>query len=172
MLAKLSHSCGRARAFRSLLLVAGSAIFLAGCDRPGDTAAGTESAAARPDSGEPAAVPAADFKSVAAKVVQQSAGVREGDIVLLAGSPEDLPLLEEVAIEVRKLGGHPLVTVNTEQFNRRAYDDVPAKYDSRTPKLALKLAEIADVYISTEAACIPARSAPSSSESLGKSWPD
>jgi aminopeptidase len=150
MLAELPHSTCQLRAFRSLLLVAAAA-FLAGCDRPGDTVGGTESAAARPDSAEPAAVPAADFKSVAGKVVQQSAGVREGDIVLLAGSAEDLPLLEEVAIEVRKLGGHPLVTVNTEQFNRRAYDDVPAKYDSRTPKLALKLAEIADVFISTEA---------------------
>jgi leucyl aminopeptidase (aminopeptidase T) len=151
MLAKLSHSSRRPRAFRSLLLVAGFAVFLAGCDRSGDTAAGTESAAVPPDSAEPTAVPVADFKSVATKVVQQSAGVREGDIVLVAGNAEDLPLLEEVAIEVRKLGGHPLVTVNTERFNRRAYDDVPARYDSRTPKLALKLAEIADVYISTEA---------------------
>lgn len=135
----------------SLLLLAGSAVFVTGCDRPESPALGAESAAVRPDGVEPATVPATDFKAVAVKVVQLSAGVREGDVVLVAGSDEDLPLLEDIAIEVRKLDGQPLVTVNTERFNRRTYDEVPAKYDSQSPRLTLKLAEMLDVYISTEA---------------------
>lgn len=151
MLAELLCSTRPAGAFRSLLLLAGSATLIAGCDRSEDAALGAESAAVRSDSAESTARPVADFKSVAAKVVQQSAGVREGDIVLVSGSDEDLPLLEDIAIEVRKLGGQPLVTVNTERFNRRTYDEVPAEYDSRTPRLTLKLAEMADVFISTEA---------------------
>jgi leucyl aminopeptidase (aminopeptidase T) len=148
MLAELLYST---RHVRSLLLLAGSAAFVAGCDRPESASQGAESGAVRPDSAEPAAVPVADFKSVAAKVVQQSAGVREGEIVLIAGGVEDLPLLEDIAIEVQKLGGQALVTVNTERFRRRRYDEVPAKYDSQTPRIALKLAELADVFISTEA---------------------
>jgi leucyl aminopeptidase (aminopeptidase T) len=151
MLAELPYFTRHARALRSLLLLAGSAVFVAGCDRSKDAAMGAESAAVRPDSAEPTAVPVADFKSVAAKVVQQSAGVREGDIVLIAGSDEDLPLLEDIAIEVRKVGGQPLVTVNTVGFNRRTYDEVPARYDSQTPRLAMKLTEMEDVFISTEA---------------------
>ena len=150
MLAELLHSTRHARTFGSLLLFAGSAVLVAGCDRPKTAALGGESGAVRPDSAEPDAAPVADFKSVATKVVQQSAGVGEGDIVLVAGSDEDLPLLEDIAIEVRKLGGQPLVTVSTERFNRRTYDEVPAKYDGQTPKLAMKLTEMADVYISTE----------------------
>jgi leucyl aminopeptidase (aminopeptidase T) len=151
MLAELPHSTRHARSFPSLLLLACAAVGAAGCDRPEAAELGSESAAVRPDSAEREVVPVADFKSVAAKVVQQSAGVREGDIVIVAGIDEDLPLLEEIAIEVRKLGGQPLVTVNTQRFNRRTYDEVPAKYDSQTPRLPLKLAELVDVYISTEA---------------------
>jgi len=104
MLAELSYSTRHARAFRSLLLLAGSAVFIAGCDRSEEAAVGAESAAVRSDSAERTALPVTDFKSVAAKVVQQSAGVREADVVLIAGSDEDLPLLEEIAIEVRKVG--------------------------------------------------------------------
>jgi aminopeptidase len=152
MLAELLHSTRHARSFPSLLLLPCSAVCFAGCDRPEAAELGSESAAVRPDSAEPDAVPVADFKSVAVKVVQQSAGVREGDIVLVAGSDEDLPLLEEIAIEVRKLGGQPLVTVTTERFRRRAYDEVPARYDTQTPSLAMKLTAMEDVFISTEAA--------------------
>jgi len=151
MLAQLLYPTRNAPALRLLLLLAGSIASVAGCDRRADVAPGEESAAVRADSAEPNAVPVADFKSVAAKVVQQSAAVREGDIVLVAGIDQDLPLLEEIAIEVRKLGGQPLITVNTERFNRRTYDEVPAKYDSQTPELAMKLAGMVDVYINTEA---------------------
>jgi len=48
---------------------------------------------------------------------------------------------------VRKLGGQALVTVSTGRFNRRTYDEIPAKYDSQT---TMKLAEMADVFITTE----------------------
>jgi leucyl aminopeptidase (aminopeptidase T) len=82
--------------------------------------------------------------------VQQSAGVGEGEIVMIFGSEEDLPLLEDIAIEVRKAGGHPLVSGTTRRLERRLYDEVPAKYDTQTPRIALEMAQVADVFISTE----------------------
>jgi leucyl aminopeptidase (aminopeptidase T) len=135
---------------RSLPLIVGTALLGAACDRSEKASLGTESGALPPDTAASTAAPVADFKSVAAKIVGQSAGVTEGDIVMIAGIDEDLPLLEEVAIEVQKAGGHPLVTVSTPGFGRRSYDEVPAKYDSRTPELNMKLAEIIDVFIVTE----------------------
>jgi leucyl aminopeptidase (aminopeptidase T) len=87
---------------------------------------------------------------VAEKVVGQSAGVKEGDIVLVFGNDEDLPLLEDLAVEVRKRGASPLITVTTNRFARRAYDEVPAKYDNQVPETNLKLAEFVDVIIGTE----------------------
>ena len=151
MLAERLCSASPARAFAWLLLFAGSTILVTGCDRPETAAESAESGVVRPDSAEPSAAPVADYKSVAAKIVQQSAGVREGEIVLITGRDDDLPLLEEIAIEVQKVGGDPLVSVSTERYRRRAYDEVPAKYDSQTPELAMKLVEMEDVFISTEA---------------------
>jgi leucyl aminopeptidase (aminopeptidase T) len=77
--------------------------------------------------------------------------VKQGDLVLIFGINEDLPLLEDIAVEVRKRGGSSLVSVGTERLNRRLYDEVPAKYDSQTPAMIMKLAGIVDVIINTEA---------------------
>jgi leucyl aminopeptidase (aminopeptidase T) len=157
MTAEMPCSLHRARAYRSLLLLTGPVLFLAGCDRPENAAGGAETAAVSGAAAVSDAVAgtgagtAADLKSVAAKVVQQSAGVRGGDIVLVAGSDADLPLLEDIAIEVRKVGGQALVTVNTDGFNRRSYDEVPAKYDGQAPELTMKLVEMVDVFINTDA---------------------
>jgi aminopeptidase len=135
---------------RSLPLLAGIALLGAACERSDKASLGTESGSLPPDTAAPRATPAADLKSVAAKIVNQSAGVAEGDVVMITGADEDLPLLEDIAIEVRKAGAHPLLSVTTPGFGRRTYDEVPAKYDSQTPELSMKLAEFIDVYIGTE----------------------
>ena len=89
---------------------------LAACNPGKKDTTGTESAAAATatatvasdSSKETSAAPVADFKSVARRVVTQSAGVGEGDIVMLTGDVADLPLLEDMAVEVMKAGGEPL----------------------------------------------------------------
>jgi leucyl aminopeptidase (aminopeptidase T) len=135
---------------RSLPLLAGIALLLVACGRSEKASPETESGAVASDAVAPSPTPAADLKSVAAKVVGQSAGVSEGEIVLINGIDEDLPLLEDIAIEVMKVGAYPLIAVNTPRFGRRTYDEVPAKYDSQAPELNMKLAGIVDVTISTE----------------------
>jgi leucyl aminopeptidase (aminopeptidase T) len=135
---------------RSLPLLAGVVLLGVACSRSEKAEEAAESGAVPPDSAAETAAPVADFKSVAAKILGQSAGVAEGDIVLISGSEADLPLLEDVAIEVQKVGGHPLVSVSSTGFGRRTYDEVPAKYDSKAPEVTMKLAEFIDVTISTE----------------------
>jgi aminopeptidase len=133
---------------RSTLLA--SALLIAiGCkERSG--APSTESAVAVADDTMSTAAPSLDYKSAAEKVVAQSAGVKEGDLVLVFGDAEDLPFLEDVAIEVRKRGADPLVTVTSEEMRRRRYDEVPAKYDGQVPEMLLKLAGLIDASIYTE----------------------
>ena len=112
---------------------------------------GTESAVvALPGDSSPSA-PSRNHRSVAEKVVTQSAGVKQGDLVLIFGSDEDLPLLEDIAVEVRKQGASPLVSAGTERLNRRMYDEVPAKYDDQMPGMMMQLGGIVDVVIITEA---------------------
>ena len=136
---------------RSCTVLPLALLVLVGCKNRNTAGPGTESAVALPEDSTSAPVLSAGNKSVAEKVVAQSAGVKEGDVVLVFGSDEDLPLLEDIAIEVRKRGASPLVSVGTERMNRRLYDEVPAKYDSQEPEMILKLAGLVDVIINTEA---------------------
>ena len=135
------------RILLALALLAGTL----SCKERRTTPAGTESAVlALPGDSATSPVASRDFSAIAEKVVGQNAGVKEGDVVLIFGSDEDLPLAEEIAIEVRKRGGSPLVSVGTRRLERRMYDEVPAKYDGQTPAANLKLAGIVDVVIGTE----------------------
>lgn len=98
----------------------------------------------------------ADFEAIANHLVNQCAAIHEGDMVMVSGRPTDLELLENVAVHVRKLGAFPLITVSTDSLERRMYDEVPAKYDSQTPELATKLANMIDSYIMVSAEDDPA----------------
>ncbi len=137
-------SLPRCTAFALILLTA------IACNDKNTAGSSSESAVVLPD--DSIALPAlsAGHKSVAEKVVTLSAGVKDGDLVLIFGSDEDLPLLEDIAVEVRKVGASPLVSVATEELNRRLYDEVPAKYDTREPEMIMKLAAVVDVVINTE----------------------
>ncbi len=140
------------RSIASALALGTCILVVSACNRsrpdPGDTQSGAVSS-----EGATSAAPKApvDLKSVAAKVIGQAAEVRENEIVELSGNVEDLPLLEDMAIEIRKRGAHPIVLVQSEQFSRRSYDEVPAKYDSQAPVAYRKLTSMIDVFIGTEA---------------------
>lgn len=111
---------------------------------------GTESAVVTLPGDSSTATPKRDHRSVAEKVVTQSAGVKQGDLVLILGRDDDLPLLEDIAVEVSKQGASPLVSTGSERLNRRMYDEVPAKYDNLAPAMMSKLGGIVDVIILTE----------------------
>jgi leucyl aminopeptidase (aminopeptidase T) len=101
------------------------------------------------DDVKPVARPApTDLEQLAERLVKQSAGVKEGEVVLINSGAENMELLEDIAVQVRKAGGFPLISVGSDRLSKRMYTDVPEKYDSQTDQLDLKLAEIADVTIS------------------------
>jgi leucyl aminopeptidase (aminopeptidase T) len=89
--------------------------------------------------------------ALAARIVTQSARVRSNDRVHIEGTPRDVALLEELAVQARKLGAHPLITLTSDRLQRRLIDDVPAKLDSQPPRFALDLAGLTDVSIVMEA---------------------
>ena len=121
-----------------------------GCKDRNDGTPGTESAVVTLPGDSAASMPSRDHRSVAEKVVTQNAGVKQGDLVLIFGSDEDLPLLEDIAIQVRKQGASPLVSVGSNRLSRRMYDEVPAQYDGQAPAMMMQLGGIVDVIIATE----------------------
>jgi leucyl aminopeptidase (aminopeptidase T) len=98
----------------------------------------------------------ADFEAIANRLVNQCAAIQENDLVMISGRPDDMELLENVAIHVRKLGAFPLISVSTDNLTRRMYDEVPAKYDTQSPTLAMKMAEMFDAIIAVSAEENPA----------------
>jgi aminopeptidase len=127
---------------------------LGACQResaaPSATARGADAAAAEEPA--PAAEPArstaaTDLEQLATRVITQSAAVKEGDVVLIGGRMADAELMENLAVAARKAGAFPLVTYSSDRLSKRLFFDVPAKYDSQSDALGLKLAEIADVTI-------------------------
>ncbi len=96
--------------FRSVSIIALGLTLTIGCKARNSGTAGTESAVGLPGDSSSASVSGRDHRSVAEKLVTQSAGVKQGDLVLIFGSDEDLPLLEDIAVEVRKRGASPLVS--------------------------------------------------------------
>jgi aminopeptidase len=91
--------------------------------------------------------PPTDLEKLAERLVTQSAAVKEGEVVLISSGPENVELLEDIAVQVRKVGAFPLVTIGTDRMAKRMYTDVPEKYDSQTDAADLKLAEIVNVTI-------------------------
>ena len=142
---------------RWCLLVAGAFVGLTGCsDRRADAPGASRATGPARDSVAPSSVsPAAsleqqDYRPIAEKVVGQVAAVQAGEVVWLIGRDEDLPLLEDLAVEVQRRGGSPLVTVGSERLRRRSYDEVPATFDTIPPEANLRLAGVVDVIIGTE----------------------
>ncbi|MBF6023905.1 aminopeptidase [Lysobacter niastensis] len=146
---------------RSLLaaaLAAAVCTILAGCQRSSDDTAPVAAAPAAPAApAEPAQAAASateavkaptDLEQLAERLVTQSAGVKEGEVVLIYGRQHDAELLEDIAVNVRKVGAFPWVGYSSDRMSRRMFFDVPEKYDTQTSALAMKMAGIADVVIS------------------------
>lgn len=96
-----------------------------------------------------------DYKTIAGKVVNQSAIVREGERVVLRGDVRDIEFLEELNLAAMKAGADTLQIVEREQFAKRYFAEVPAKYDSQKRDLALRLVGIEQVEISIDGSEFP-----------------
>ena len=125
---------------------------LAACQRPAtgatDTAATATPAPATTPVAEPAKAAPTDLDALAQRLVTQSAAVKEGEIVMITGRQQDAELMENIAVEVAKAGGYPMVDYSSDRLSKRLFFDVPDTYDSRPD--ALGAAERRDVQPCTE----------------------
>ncbi|MCH8824534.1 MAG: aminopeptidase [Planctomycetes bacterium] len=88
--------------------------------------------------------------NVADTLVNQCANIRFGELVLIKGGTRDQQMLEDIAVEVRKLGAHPLITIGSDSLTHKMLTEVPAKFDTQDPSFALKMAETVDAVISVD----------------------
>jgi aminopeptidase len=88
-----------------------------------------------------------DLDALSNRIVAQTAGVKEGDIVLISGGVRDMELLENITTDVRRVGAFPLLTVGSDRMIKKYFVQVPEKYDAQNRVLDLKLSAIATVTI-------------------------
>lgn len=85
-----------------------------------------------------------------ARNLVQAGLVKAGDKVLISGSLRDAALLEDVAVEVMKVGAHPLITISSDRLLRRSYEEVAATYDDVTSPVDMMMVNNFDVQISVD----------------------
>ncbi len=127
------------------------AVLLAACNQAPQAPAATAAEPASSASTAPAATPAApsvDLDQVAERIVTQSAGVKEGEVVMISGLSHDADLLEALAVAVRKQGAFPWLMYGSERLGKRLFFDVPAKYDSQQNPAEMAMVKVVDVAIS------------------------
>ncbi len=99
---------------------------------------------------QPSATAVVDTDRVAATIVQQSAGIRPGELVLIEGGTRDQKLLEDLAVAVRKMGAHPLIVIGSDRLDRRLFVDVDEQFDTQEPKFFAQLTEFIDAIITVD----------------------
>lgn len=65
--------------------------------------------------------PTPDYNKVAKRIVNESLQVRPGELVLITGTPSEIPIIEELVVEVIKAGGSPETELYLPGANKRAY---------------------------------------------------
>ena len=89
-------------------------------------------------------------EALAQKLVGQCISIHEGEIVLITGGVRDAELLEDLAVQVRKVGAFPLIALGSDRLARLMYTNVPEKYDSQAHELDLKLMNMVTAIINVD----------------------
>lgn len=89
-----------------------------------------------------------DLEKLAVSLVNECAAIQKDEIVLINGSVRDLELLENIAVNVRKVGAFPMITVSSDRMSKRMFIDVPEKYDAQMSLLDKNLVGFITAQIS------------------------
>ena len=117
---------------------------------PMPTGGGTTTTGAKSTVEGVGALKSVDTAALAKKLVIQSANIHEKEVVFLSGGPNDLALLDDLAVEVRKLGATPVVNVTTERRIRRFFDETTPASDLKAADAELKLNSVITADISVD----------------------
>ncbi|HEX8429251.1 aminopeptidase [Hymenobacter sp.] len=66
-----------------------------------------------------------NYEQIAKQIVNTSAGVKPGELVMITGGRHTMPLMEAIAVEVARVGGQPTMLVNTDKVARAVNVEMP-----------------------------------------------
>jgi leucyl aminopeptidase (aminopeptidase T) len=92
-----------------------------------------------------------DYDAVAASVVNESLGVRPGEVVVITGNAVTTELMGALQVAVSKAGGQPILLLNIPEANKRVIMETPMEHLKQLPTAGFLLNRIADAFINTGA---------------------
>jgi leucyl aminopeptidase (aminopeptidase T) len=101
----------------------------------------------------PAGAP--DYQAIARQIVLESVQVKNDEGVVISGDSTKIPLMEALAVEVAKAGGHPHMVLESERATKRILTETQPQYLERPNKLGLAELKQARVLIGLGAADDP-----------------
>jgi leucyl aminopeptidase (aminopeptidase T) len=66
-----------------------------------------------------------NYEQIAKQIVNTSAGVKPGELVMITGGKHTMPLMEAIAVEVARAGGQPEMMVNTDKVAHAINVEMP-----------------------------------------------
>ncbi len=88
-----------------------------------------------------------DYDAIADNLVNQSAAVRPGEIVVIGGGVSEVELMGAIQVAVSKAGGQPVLTLNLPEANKRALMETSMEHLGQLPTANLLMTKMADVFI-------------------------
>ncbi len=96
-----------------------------------------------------------DLEALAENIVNQCADIQTDEIVFINGNARDIELLENIAVNVRKNGAFPMLTVSSDRLTRKMFTEVPEKYDTQYPKLNMEVVKMITTQINVTSSDTP-----------------
>ncbi len=88
-----------------------------------------------------------DYPKIAQTLVERQLRIREGEVVRISAGLHTLPMVEEIAVAVRRAGAFPRLDITWPSLDRRLIDEVPETCLARTPPDAPTLEQTVDCHI-------------------------
>jgi aminopeptidase len=88
-----------------------------------------------------------DHDAIADNLVNQSAAVQPGEIVVINGGPTEVDLMGAIQVAVQKAGGQPVISLNIPTANKRGLMETPLEHLGQLPTANLLMTKMADVFI-------------------------
>lgn len=88
-----------------------------------------------------------DYDAIADNLVNQSAAVQPGEVVVIGGGAAEIELMGAIQVALAKAGGQSLITLNIPEANKRALMETPMEHLGQLPTANLLMTKMADVFI-------------------------
>jgi aminopeptidase len=85
-----------------------------------------------------------------AKSMVKTCNLKKGDAVVVRGGAHTQALLEEIALECYRKGAVPSILVDSDEYAKRVYKEIPASTLGITPKHYVAMVKAADMLIAIE----------------------